>query len=65
MLAFLRNFWVCLALALVCAIMAAGSYNAEGGAGWAVFNGVIALLWLNDARRAMKREAESESEESV
>jgi len=56
-LAFLRNFWVCLTLALLSSIFAA-SEATLGNTGGAWFNGIIALLWLNEARRAKNRETE-------
>ena len=63
MLAFLKNFWVCLGVALFCSWQAATSYT-EGDTGWAWLLGILALMWLNDARRAMQREANDEEESS-
>lgn len=56
-LSILRNFWVCCVLALLMAILAMGEVEA-GRTGWAWFDGILALMWLNDARRAMNREKE-------
>ena len=61
MLGFLRNFWVCLGFTLLCAYLAAISY-ADGHTGWALFNSGICLMWLNDARKALKRDMEADSE---
>jgi hypothetical protein len=53
----LRNFWVCLFLALLMAILCMGEVSL-GRTGWAWFDGLLALMWLNDARRAMNRDKE-------
>ena len=58
---FLTNFWVCLGFTLVCAFVAAG-YVVEGRMGWAWFNAIIGLLWLNDARRALNRGKEEKAD---
>ena len=62
MLGFLRNFWVCLFFTLLCAWLAAISYT-DGHTGWALFNAGIALMWLNDARKAKNRDKEASDEQ--
>lgn len=54
---FFSNFWVCCAFALWCAWLAAGSAQ-RGDIGWAWLLGFFALVWLNDARRALNRDKE-------
>ena len=59
---FFSNFWVCLLFCLFCSWQAAASY-AGGSTGWAWILGIFALVWLNDARKAMQREASDDDEE--
>ena len=61
MLGFLRNFWVCLGFTLLCAYLAAISYT-DGSIGWTRILGLCSLMWLNDARKALKRDMEADSE---
>lgn len=55
------NFWVCLAFCLFLSCQAASSYT-EGSTGWAWLLGIFALVWLNDARRALNRDKEDTDE---
>ncbi len=59
---FLNNFWVCLAVCLFLSFSAVTSYTEEA-TGWAWMLGIAALLWLNDARRALNREKEAANEQ--
>jgi len=59
---FLSNFWVCLGLALFCSYQAAAAYTPDA-TGWTWMLGICALMWLNDARRALKRDKEALDEQ--
>ena len=63
MLAFLKNFWVCLGVALFCSCQTVQHYE-RGEIEWAWVLGFFALLWLNDARKAMQREDSGEGKSS-
>ncbi len=58
---FFSNFWACLAFALWCAWLSAGA-GQRGDIGWAWVLGIFALVWLNDARRALNRDKEADDE---
>lgn len=53
-----NNFWICLAFALWCVCLSAVSAQ-MGDISWAWVLGILGVLWLNDARRALNRDKET------